>query len=786
MVNTRGQRPSTAQIDPALAQGSLTAELIAAAATPLPIDTGVGENHVATHTRSRKRRRSDSPVVDELDRNAKRSNTRRVASPVAKRTAATANANPQVALRRSPPQGTRPTEQDASTTALGGDGSSDHGAYDRQHDSEDLESPQTADGDLVPEQSPDMHAVMSRIIDHGENVDNQYGQRGHNLNGLAQVEGIVPQGASLQLKIQSLPILDNLARQILTTFAKSSYAEILSITTDNDSEPSTAYSTLKSLFDHTKKVYSITSPFLSPPSLGLVEREQVETIRKANLATFVSSVFGSQDVGFYDLDEFFLDTFLADGGRLLKNQAGLFLDLKTQAYISAIAHRDRSREDILQDLFPDDIEQRLLRRRSGAKQLAPGEVDFIQRANNRKKTLFEESVDNEAIAQLPQKYAWDEFLRDVSGYVSKNSTSITGLSANGRKTLNQTRTTNYFETEQSPQPKRHVTRKPPPEQVPQESDTAPVTAPTTTFARVAQMVPPATNDITQKAARAAQFALEDFGVNNGSAGISQDGRQEEQQQEQPQQYPTFQFEQQPAPYYTHQDQFHNESEQQVQQLQSEQRERGDLRSGRGVFIHGHVPYPTQTAPTSVLYELARQAATAKASPSNRRAGHPSQRRPWSQEEENSLMSGLDHVKGPHWSQILALYGPGGTLNETLKDRNQVQLKDKARNLKLFFLKSGIEVPYYLQFVTGELKTRAPQAAKQEQQRNENAARLEEEAGNGNGTADDSAQLDDPEQPDNDTNMEDGEGEVIDPAEYAAVHGAGSQLAAAIQTTHDLS
>lgn len=109
------------------------------------------------------------------------------------------------------------------------------------------------------------------------------------------------------------------------------------------------------------------------------------------------------------------------------------------------------------------------------------------------------------------------------------------------------------------------------------------------------------------------------------------------------------------------------------------------------------------------------AATAKASPSNRRAGHPSQRRPWTTDEENSLMAGLDRVKGPHWSQILAMFGPGGTINETLKDRNQVQLKDKARNLKLFFLKSGIEVPYYLQFVTGELKTRAPaQAAKNEQ------------------------------------------------------------------------
>lgn len=78
------------------------------------------------------------------------------------------------------------------------------------------------------------------------------------------------------------------------------------------------------------------------------------------------------------------------------------------------------------------------------------------------------------------------------------------------------------------------------------------------------------------------------------------------------------------------------------------------------------------------------------------------------------MAGLDQVKGPHWSQILALYGPSGSLNDVLRDRNQVQLKDKARNLKLFFLKSGIEVPYYLQCVTGELKTRAPsQAAKRE-------------------------------------------------------------------------
>lgn len=88
------------------------------------------------------------------------------------------------------------------------------------------------------------------------------------------------------------------------------------------------------------------------------------------------------------------------------------------------------------------------------------------------------------------------------------------------------------------------------------------------------------------------------------------------------------------------------------------------------------------------------------------------------------MMGLDMVKGPHWSQILSLFGPNGSISQILADRTQVQLKDKARNLKLFFLKTNSEMPYYLQCVTGELKTRAPtQAARKEA---EEKARLNSE------------------------------------------------------------
>ena len=214
----------------------------------------------------------------------------------------------------------------------------------------------------------------------------------------------------------------------MTTFAKSTYQEILTLTSIAESEQGQAYSTLKSLFDHTKKVYSIQDPFLSSQELGLVETGQSAIIRKANLATFVSSVFGSHDVGFYHLNEFFLDTFILDGGRLLKSQAGLFLDLKTQAYISAISNGERSRDEILNDLFPTNLEERILSRRPGAKQPTPSEADFIQRAQNRSKALMDESVTSQAVAQLSDKYMWEDFLKDISTYISKHFPTIAGSS----------------------------------------------------------------------------------------------------------------------------------------------------------------------------------------------------------------------------------------------------------------------------------------------------------------------------------------------------------------------
>lgn len=509
------------------------------------------------------------------------------------------------------------------------------------------------------------------------------------------------------------------ANQILNTLAKSTYQDILTIVTEPESEPGQAYATLKSLFDHTKKVYSIHEPFLSPYLLGLIEQGQIDTIRKANLATFVSSVFGSRDVGFYHLNEYFLDTFVADGNRLLKSQAQLFLDLKTQAYISAMSNGERPRDEILEDLFPSDLEERLLSRRPGAKSLAPSEADFLQRARNRSKGLLDEPDTEDAIAALPEKYVWEDFLRDVSSYVSKNFDTIVGVPVRFCVNMDSIRLLTVL------QARKPIRSRPSnfsgADQHGQNHQQNGVQPSTEIAVHDTAQVNDDPDDIVAKAARAAHLALQDFGNSQQQSAPQQ---QQPQQVQPPQQLSEQQLQQQQQLQHQQQIHYYYQQQQQAQPYQGPYQgpyngqangnsDMGQQQQQAQMDQNG-VPFPTQSAPTRILYERARMAATAKSSPSNRRAGLPSQRRPWTTEEENALMAGLDRVKGPHWSQILAMFGPGGTIDESLKDRNQVQLKDKARNLKLFFLKSGIEVPYYLQFVTGELKTRAPaQAAKNE-------------------------------------------------------------------------
>ena len=211
------------------------------------------------------------------------------------------------------------------------------------------------------------------------------------------------------------------ATQILSLLSRSSFQDIIAFIAEPDSELGEAYMTMRSLFDHTKKVYSPKDAFLSASDLGFTEPAQVDVIRKANLASFVSSILGSREIGFSELDDNFLDVFVPEGSRLLKVQAALYLELKTQAFISSMNNTaDRSRTEILYELFPDNIEQHLIERRPGSRQLAPSETDFVKRAKSRRDIILNEVNDEEAMKSLPSKYLWENFMKDVVTWVSKN------------------------------------------------------------------------------------------------------------------------------------------------------------------------------------------------------------------------------------------------------------------------------------------------------------------------------------------------------------------------------
>ncbi|PIA88782.1 Transcription factor TBF1 [Cercospora beticola] len=371
--------------------------------------------------------------------------------------------------------------------------------------------------------------------------------------------------AGMHLKIQSLPILDNLATQLIHTISKASYPQIQDMMRSDGSEDGQAYRTLKNLFDQTRKVYSRETPFIDAIAIQMFQPTQQEIIRKANIATFISSILGAHDVSFFHLNELFMETFVPLGHRLLKWQGAIYLELKTQTFISALMNSDGNPEEMLEELFPPDLDAQILTRHPDAPSLSPSEQDFIDRSRARKSYLLAEPRTEENLRELPKKYQWGDFVREFASCITKNVDGIMNVPARSQATANS------------------------------KGANAEI------------------NGQAGSAANSALAAVQGLAV-NGKAGDGAGGK-------------------------------------------------------KGA-----------TAASTV-------------------------RQPWTKPEEDALLSGLERVNGPHWSQILALYGRGGSVSEVLKDRNQVQLKDKARNLKLWYLKTGKEVPPALRGVTGELRKR---------------------------------------------------------------------------------
>lgn len=429
----------------------------------------------------------------------------------------------------------------------------------------------------------------------------------------------------IQLLVNTLPTLDNLATQLLRIVAVGPYQKIIDLASNTDTPAGATYRDLTSLFEFTKRLYSEEDPFLTvehvapgmwktgekTPSMFKNREQSIEsTLRKVNLATFLAATLGTIEVGFFYLNESFLDVFCPQNnldpefaltnmsslvfslqsnvntvigdkiGKILKPQAQLYLDLKTQAYISAAEAGERSREEILDDILPSNLEEVLMSRR-GTSVLSPTELDFVDRCNSRKEALLNYPEGR----SLGEEYEWFTFLGDLFDYVSKNM----GLLIWGKKS-------------------RKMATRP--------VNSGPTYASTT----------PHSQDVLSSV---------------------------------------------PEP----------RAQSPVPQNPERSKEIKEITSAM-------LPSEIQEQQIQLRMNLNTSKTTA--------------RRPWTREEEKTLRHALE-LKGPMWATILELFGPGGKISEVLKNRTQVQLKDKARNWKMFFLKASLPVPAYLSKVTGDLE-----------------------------------------------------------------------------------
>jgi hypothetical protein len=253
--------------------------------------------------------------------------------------------------------------------------------------------------------------------------------------------GVVGEGAdpTWALRMACLPVLDVFSTELLRILSSHQHSTILEIVTGaHDSPISHNYVALLQLFDATKKQLYSQEPyqaFLDPDLLGFADIQERKVIRKVNLATFISSVYGSVDVGFFHLNEGFVTTMAPDGGRLLKDMARLYLDLKTQAYISAMGQPSRDQNSILNDLFPStqQLTHLLVYRRqpmtstpATVEDLTPAEEEFVIKCERRRELLRSIGDSDEKVLELKEKYSWETFLRELRAYIAKNWEIIVG------------------------------------------------------------------------------------------------------------------------------------------------------------------------------------------------------------------------------------------------------------------------------------------------------------------------------------------------------------------------
>ncbi|CAM1509963.1 Fc.00g002980.m01.CDS01 [Cosmosporella sp. VM-42] len=532
--------------------------------------------------------------------------------------------------------------------------------------------------------------------------------------------------------------LGNLAISMLLTLSQPPFDDIVKPLRDSSSEHGQCFRRYQAAFEGLKMVYS-TGPILSADELEVQDNESRTILELSNLSQFGAWLVAGDRISYSQAHNNFHSIFRGQISDLSPEITELYLELKTQLAIESLIAKPAEQQinDYLNEVLLNGLEEKL-RGLHGGFELTEADQNLVSSVQLRKEVLEGEVQHQAETAVIREKYPANELLHNYSKYVKGRLTSASelgtklGLSMPSSEDLDvdilsgapdddmdfddlssffekttsglvQNALAGLTEEEATSTPAVEPVEQPAEEakSPPKAEDSAPQTNGKvdlmTDYKELEALVAESTSNYVKTTLHGLSpvpyqptvptSTSEHFSKQTPLTSIAESMAAQTYLNH-------LQQAQSQHPYYSY--------AQQIPEPQPPPPGPGE-----------NLP-PNQTCASAILYDKARQAALSKSSAHTRREGLHSTRRPWTQEEEKALMAGLDMVKGPHWSQILTLFGHHGTISDILKDRTQVQLKDKARNLKLFFLKTNSEMPYYLQAVTGELKTRAPtQAARKE-------------------------------------------------------------------------
>ncbi len=199
------------------------------------------------------------------------------------------------------------------------------------------------------------------------------------------------------LRSMSLPVLGNLAVQILLRLAQQTRAETQALLADKETEYWKTYETLRSMFGPTRKAFSDSALLLSCDELDISDSEDRETIRMANLATVGLSVYDTQSVPLTEIHDQFLSIFVSELGEYKESLTDFYLGLKTQAFLMAKQDlaEGQTVSGLLDQYFPVDFEDSI-KERNGEAFLNFGEDLLVAAIKERREVLTKAANDEDS------------------------------------------------------------------------------------------------------------------------------------------------------------------------------------------------------------------------------------------------------------------------------------------------------------------------------------------------------------------------------------------------------